>query len=134
MNSLTHKTFLTTANILGIGSGRLVPTIAAVLGLIGVVVGGYALARSMRRNGTGSARIDAGLGGLLALISLAVGVLHSSNVAGGFGTGNGLAGAIAAVVLGLIGLSLASLALAYHRLLGGAKKHDNTKSFPGSNQ
>ncbi len=32
----------------GIGSGRLVPTVAAVVGLIGVVLGGLALARSRR--------------------------------------------------------------------------------------
>ena len=33
---------------IGIGSGRLVPTVAAVVGLIGVVLGGLALARSRR--------------------------------------------------------------------------------------
>jgi len=32
----------------GIGSGRLVPTVAAVVGLIGLVFGGLALARSRR--------------------------------------------------------------------------------------
>src|SRR5688572_6630149 len=33
----------------GIGSGRLVPTVAAVVGLIGVVLGGWVLARSAGR-------------------------------------------------------------------------------------
>ena len=37
----------------GIGSGRLVPTVAAVVGLIGVVVGGLAVARSRRAGLTG---------------------------------------------------------------------------------
>ena len=34
---------------IGIGSGRLVPGVAAVVGLIGMVLGGLALARSARR-------------------------------------------------------------------------------------
>ena len=40
----------------GIGSGRLVPTVAAIAGLIGVVVGGLALVRSGRRIGTDGRR------------------------------------------------------------------------------
>jgi hypothetical protein len=76
----------------GIGSGRLVPTVAALVGLIGVVLGGVALTRSARRVGTGR------LG-------------HSANSAGGFGTGNGLAGAIVAMVVGLISIVLCGLAL-----------------------
>jgi hypothetical protein len=41
---------------------------------------------------------------------LALGGLHAANSAGGFGTGNGLAGAIVAIVLGLIGMVLGGLA------------------------
>jgi hypothetical protein len=38
-----------------------------------------------------------------------------ANSAGGFGTGNGLAGAIVALVLGLIGMVIGALALARSR-------------------
>jgi hypothetical protein len=49
------------------------------------------------------------------LISVTVGGLHSANSAGGFGTGNGLAGAIVAMVVGLISLVLGGLALERRR-------------------
>jgi len=99
----------------GIGSGRLVPTVAAVVGLIGVVLGGLALARSAGRIGTGNGRRGAIAAGAAGLISVVVGGLHSANSAGGFGTGNGLAGAIVAMVVGLIGMVLGGLALARSR-------------------
>jgi hypothetical protein len=98
----------------GIGSGRLVPTVAAVVGLIGVVLGGLALARSANRVGTSNGRRGA-IAAVAGLISLVVGGLHSANSAGGFGTGNGLAGAIVAMVVGLIALVLGALALARSR-------------------
>lgn len=97
----------------GIGSGRLVPTVAAVVGLIGVVVGGLAL--SAGRIGTGNGRRGAIAAGVAGLISVVVGGLHSANSAGGFGTGNGLAGAIVAMVVGLISMVLGGLALARSR-------------------
>lgn len=92
-----------------IGSGRTVPT---VLGLIGVVIGGLALARSAGRIGVGNGRTGAIVGLVLGLISAVVGGLHMANSAGGLGTGNGLAGAIVALVLGLIGVVIGGLALA----------------------
>jgi hypothetical protein len=101
----------------GIGSGRLVPGVAAVVGLIGVVLGGLALARSGGRIGTsnGNGRRVAIAAGVAGLISVVVGGLHSANSAGGFGTGNGLAGAIVAMVVGLISMVLGGLALARSR-------------------
>jgi hypothetical protein len=93
----------------GIGSGRLLPGIAAVAGLIGVAIGGLALARSRR---AGNARTAAIVAAVLGLISLAVGGLHAAYSAGGFGTGNGLAGALVAIALGLIGMFLGGLTLA----------------------
>lgn len=96
-------------NLTGIGSGRLLPTIAAVLALIGVVVGSLALLRSPRG---GNGRSGAIVSLFLAAIGLAIGGLHASNSAGGFGTGNGLAGAIVAMVLGLVGVVFSGLALA----------------------
>jgi hypothetical protein len=98
---------------LTIGSGRLVPSVAAMVGLIGVVLGGMALARSRRSTGMGRSRAFAA--GLAGLLSAVLGGLHAANAAGGVGTGNGLAGAIVAVLLGLIGMFLAGLALARSR-------------------
>ncbi|MEV6138542.1 DUF6223 family protein [Nocardia sp. NPDC051990] len=95
-----------------LGVGRTVPSVAAVLGLISVIAGGLALARS-RRPGTGRVRIIGAL--VLGPISAIVGGLHGANAAGGLGTGNGLAGAVFAVLLGLIGTILGGLALARSR-------------------
>jgi xanthosine utilization system XapX-like protein len=97
---------------IGIGSGRLLPTVAAVVGLIGVIISVFAMARSRRAgDGPSVAIVAAALG----LISLIIGGLHTANSAGSFGTGNGLAGAIAAIVLGLIGMVLGGLAVARAR-------------------
>jgi hypothetical protein len=95
---------------LTIGSGRLVPTASAVIGLIGVIVGGLALAR------TGKGRARAITAVIAGLISVIVGGLHAVNAAGGVGTGNGLAGAIAAIILGVIALVLGGVALRRRRL------------------
>ena len=98
----------------GIGSGRLLPSIAAVVGLIGVVIGSLALARSRRLgNGRGGAIGATALG----IVGLVIGGLHAANSAGSFGTGNGLAGAVVAIVLGLVGMILGGLALARSRQL-----------------
>lgn len=51
----------------------------------------------------GTRRAGAVVAPVPGLISVVVGVLHAANAAGGLGTGNGLAGAIVALVLGLIG-------------------------------
>jgi hypothetical protein len=91
-----------------LGSGRTVPTVAAVVGLISVVVGGLALART-----AGRSRAVAAL--VLGPVSAIVGGLHGANSAGGLGTGNGLAGAVVALALGLIGTALGGLALARSR-------------------
>jgi hypothetical protein len=109
MNVFIHSEALTLAASTGIGSGRLVPTAAAVVALIGTVLGGLALARPGGRR----LAIAAGVAGL---IGLAVGGLHAANSAGGFGTGNGLAGAIVAVTVGLISMALCGLALARSRV------------------
>jgi hypothetical protein len=109
---------------IGIGTGRLLPTLAALLGLVGVVLGGFALARSRR---AGGGRVGAIVAALLGLISLVIGGLHSANSAGGFGTGNGLAGAIVAVVLGLVGLVLGGLAAACSRRMEPASNPEAQK-------
>jgi hypothetical protein len=96
----------------GIGSGRLLPSIAGIAGLIGVIIGRRALIRS---RSAANERTRALVAAVLGLISLLIGVLHAANSAGGFGTGNGLAGAVVAIALGLIGILLGGLALARTR-------------------
>lgn len=91
-----------------LGSGRLVPTVAAVIGLVGVAVGGAALNRSRH---VGTRRIGALVASALGLFSLAMGGLHAANAAGGLGTGNGLAGAYVAVGLGLASAFLGATVL-----------------------
>ena len=122
MNNFMSTAMLIAADGAGLGSGRFIPTVAAVIGLIGVVVGGLSLARSTRRLGFG--RIGTVVAGLAGLISVVVGGLHSANSAGGFGTGNGLAGAIVAMVLGLISMFLGGLGLARSRFAHSANTLD----------
>ncbi|MEV4160299.1 DUF6223 family protein [Nonomuraea dietziae] len=98
-----------------IGSGRIVPTVAVVLGLISVVIGGLARARSVGRVGVGNRRVGAVTALALGSTSLITGGLHAANSAGGLGSGNGLAGAIFALLLGLIGMALGGLALSRAR-------------------
>ncbi|WP_285059221.1 DUF6223 family protein [Pedobacter ginsengisoli] len=97
-----------------IGSGRFLPTVAALIGLTGVLIGRWALIHSKR---TENRKVKSGalLALISGLISLAIGMLHAVNSAGGFGTGNGLAGAIVAMILGLTALVLGGLALARSR-------------------
>jgi len=104
--SLAAPAYVTAAGY-QLGTGRLVPGVAALVGLAGVVAGGWALRRRSR---------GAGAGAMLAgLISVVVGGLHAANAAGGIGTGNGLAGAIFAVLLGVFALAGGGLALVRSR-------------------
>jgi hypothetical protein len=112
MDKFVPSAMFIVAGVIGIGSGRLLPTLAAVVGLVGVILGGLALAQSAGRIGAGNGRRGAIGAGIAGSISVVVGGLHSANSAGGFGTGNGLAGAIIAIVVGLISIALCSLVLA----------------------
>ncbi|WP_088991814.1 DUF6223 family protein [Micromonospora chokoriensis] len=108
----------TSATALTMSSGRLGATVAVLLGLVGTVVGGLALARPVSRVGTGSGR----LGGVLALASGLLGLLLGALVVatsdGGVGTGNGRGGAFVALVVGVAGVVLGGLALARSRRTG----------------
>jgi hypothetical protein len=106
MNTLAVT--LLAASSVEIGSGRFLPTAAAALGILGIVVGVMALRSQTLTN----RRAGAIVASLLGLISLLMGGLHAAYSAGSFGTGNGLAGALVAIVVGLAGLSLGTLALA----------------------
>jgi hypothetical protein len=113
----THLGFAVylTDGAVGVTNGRARAIVAAVVGLISLVVGGLAVARSAGRIGTGSGRAGAIVALVLGLISLVLSVVHLGSSTGGFGTGSGRAGAIVALVLGLIGMNLGGLALARSR-------------------
>jgi len=94
----------------GITSGRLESILAAVAGLISIVIGRLALG-STNRNGSGKQKSIVALAmGLICLI--ASGIHLGRSYTASFGTGSGKAGAIVALVLGLIGMVLGGLALA----------------------
>jgi hypothetical protein len=100
---------------IGVTNGRARAIVAAVVGLISLVVGGLALARSAGRIGAGNGRAGAIVALALGLIGMALSVAHLGSSTGGFGTGSGRAGAIVALVLGQIGMNLGGLALARSR-------------------
>ncbi|MPZ78943.1 MAG: hypothetical protein GEV28_00470 [Actinophytocola sp.] len=95
-------------------AARLWATLAALLGLVGAVIGGLALARSVRRIGDGGRKgaIVALASGLIAVV---VGALNLAVADGGPGTGNGVVGGALALVLGLVAMVLGGLALARSR-------------------
>lgn len=97
---------------------RLWATSAAVLALVGVVIGGMALTRSARRIGPGNGRNGAILALMAGLIAAVIGGLVLATADGGPGTGNGVVGAFAALALGLIGMAEGGLVLARSRRTG----------------
>ena len=94
---------------------RITASIAALVGLIGAIIGGLALARSTGRIGTGNGRRGAVVALIFGPIGLVVGGLVVVTADGGLGTGNGIAGGVVAVVVGLIGIVLGRLALVRSR-------------------
>lgn len=95
-------------------AGRFWATSAALLGLVGAVIGGRALARSVRRIGNGGRKgvIVALASGLIAVVG---GALNLAVADGGPGTGNGVVGGALAIVVGLIAVVLGGLALSRSR-------------------
>lgn len=89
---------------------RLWGTTAALAGLIGAVVGAWALLRAVRRVGNGGRN-----GAVLALAAGAIAVISGvGNLVvadGGPGTGNGVVGGGAAIVFGLVATVLGGLVL-----------------------
>src|SRR5262245_37179451 len=84
---------------------RMTASVAAVVALIGAVIGGLALARSAGRVGAGNGRRGAIVALVMGPIGLVVGGLVVANADGGLGTGKGLAGGVVAMALGLIGMA-----------------------------
>jgi Family of unknown function (DUF6223) len=101
--------------VYGLTPRRLWATTVAVLGLIGMVIGGLALARPASRFGTASGRLGAVVALVAGLIAAVNGGLNLAIANGGPGTGNGVVGGAAAFVLGLIALGVGGLALARSR-------------------
>jgi len=104
------------ASVFAISSGRLGAFVAAIVGLVGLAIGGLALARSTRRPpSAGDVGAGPGLNRALAAVALGLfgvvlGGLIVATSDGGVGTGNGLGGAVVAMALGLIAVVLGGLA------------------------
>jgi hypothetical protein len=95
--------------------GRIGAIVAVMVGLIGAVIGGRALARSTGRTGNGNGGWGAIVALVLGPIGLGIGGLVVATADGGLGTGKGLGGGIVAMIVGLIGMALGGLALARSR-------------------
>ena len=110
-----HLSQPASTTVYGLTFRRFWATTAVVLALIGVLVGGLALARPTSRFGTASGRLGtivALAGGLIGIIN---GVLVLAFASGGPGSGNGVVGGAAALVLGLVAMTLTGLAVARSR-------------------
>ena len=94
----------------GVTPGRAATILPAVLGLISVVIGWLALARSSGH--IGSRRLKAIVAVVLGLTGVVISGLHLARVTSGIGTGSGQLGAIVALMLALIGVVLGGLTLA----------------------
>ena len=92
----------------GLTLRRFWATGAAAVALLGVVIGGRAVARSADATG----RLEAMVALAAGLIAMVNGGLNLAMANGGPGSGNGVVGGAAALVLGLIALALGGLAQA----------------------
>ncbi|TDC08335.1 hypothetical protein E1267_10645 [Nonomuraea longispora] len=102
------------AGLYALSAGRLGAIVAALSGLAGAVVGGWALRRASGpgRPGRAVVALVAGLAGM------GLGGLVVATAEGGLGTGNGLGGGVVALVVGLAGAVMGGLALARSRRAG----------------
>ncbi|MEV0705323.1 DUF6223 family protein [Saccharopolyspora sp. NPDC050389] len=103
------------ATVYGWTPDRIWATAAALLALVGVVIGGLALARSAGRIGNGTGGREAIVALVVGLIAVVNGGLVVITADGGPGTGNGIVGGYLALVLGLIAIVLGGLARARSR-------------------
>jgi hypothetical protein len=90
------------------GSGRLGPTITALLGLVAAVLGARALARARRPvdQTPSNLRDHPPAALLLGVVAVLLGGLFLATADGGPGTGNGVVGSAAAIALGVIAIAL----------------------------
>jgi len=106
-----HASEPAATTVQGLTPRRLWATASAMVALVGVVVGGLALARPVSRVGTASGRLGATAALSAGLIATISGGLNLAVASGGPGSGNGVVGGAAAFVLGLGALALGGLAL-----------------------
>ena len=104
-----------------ITTGRLWSIVAGVVGLAGLIIGRIALLRSARN--IRSAQRMGSVALIMGLISVIVSGYHLASTTGGFGTGKGRAGAIIAMIIGLIGIIFGRLALTRSRRI--ARRNGN---------
>ncbi|MEJ7644581.1 MAG: DUF6223 family protein [Chryseolinea sp.] len=99
----------TTTYVSGLTPGRAKSLVGGVLGLLSLIIGWRTKVHAKSNtNGARTWPIAALVSGLAAVV---FSVVHVTESAGGFGTGGGKAGAIVAIVLGLTGAALSSLAI-----------------------
>jgi hypothetical protein len=110
----SHLSEPAATTVYGLTSRRLWASAAGVLALVGVLLGGVALARAANRW-----RLGAIVGLVTGLFAVVNGGLLLAIANGGPGTGNGVVGAAGALVLGLIAMALGGLALTRFRRLTG---------------
>jgi hypothetical protein len=101
--------------VYGVTPRRLWASTAAVLALVGVSIGGFALTRPLSRVDTATSRYAPMAASVVGLIAGLNGFLNLALASGGPGTGNGVVGGAAAFVLGVIAMILGGLALARSR-------------------
>lgn len=99
------------ASAYALTAGRLWSSVAALLGVAGVVIGGLALARSAGRFGTGTGRRGAIVALAAGLVGAVIGGLVVAAAEGGPGTGYGIVGGYVALAVGGIAMVLGGLAL-----------------------
>jgi len=87
----------------GITPARARSLVGVVVGIVSIIIG----VRGKRRNNRPLSFYAIGT----ASLAIILGIIHLSTVSGDFGTGGGKAGAIAALVLGTIGLFFGMLTL-----------------------
>src|SRR4051794_25991060 len=112
---VAHVSEPAATTVQGLTARRLWATAAIMMALVGVVIGGLALARPASRLGAASGRLGAVAALVAGLIAAVNGGLNLAVAKGGPGTGNGVVGAAAAFVLGLIALALGGVALGRRR-------------------
>ena len=104
--------------VYGLTARRLWAATVVVLGLVGGVIGGLALAGPASGFGTASGRLGAIVALVTGLVAAVNGGLVVAIASGGPGSGNGVVGGAGALVLGLIAMALGGLALARTRRCG----------------
>lgn len=97
------------AYVSGLTSGRTRSLVGGVIGLVSVIIGWRARSRSVANKSR--ARTPGISACVLGIVAIALSVVHLAGNTGGFGTGGGKAGAIVALVLGIIGTFLGGISM-----------------------